>query len=636
MWQRESFDPGTLDEELGWAEKAGYNNLRVFLQYLVWRQDPERLKRRLDRFLQIANRHHLRVMLVPFCDRSVAGRAPYLGKQDEAVPGVHNSGRVPSPGLERVIDRAAWPDLERYVKDLVSRFGKDRRVLIWDLYNEPGQSSLGEKSLPLVAAAFRWAREAGATQPLTVGAWIDFDSRMSKAVMEMSDVVSFHGYDEPGGIVDKSWICRQYNRPVLCTEWLHRGSGNTFESILPIFAHGQIGGYHWGLVAGRTQTYMPWGSKKGDAMPERWQHDVLHADGSAYDPEEFELLRIFREDFRLRPINDRWSKERVRTWYERTGPIVGCNFLPSTAINSTEMWQAESFDQETIDRELGWAHEAGYNSVRVFLQYVVWKDDPKGLVQRMRRFLAIADKHQITVMPVLFCDCAFSGKEPYLGKQDDPNPGKPNGGWVPSPGLKLVVDSTTWPDLKRYVQDVIGQFADDRRVLIWDLYNEPGQSGLGELSMPLSEIVFEWARAAEPSQPLTISAWVVFDYPMSRRHMQLSDVVSFHGYDRPEEFQRKIETCSRYDRPILCTEWLMRQEGNTFASILPVLAHHSIGGYHWGLVAGKTQTWLPWNFKPGDPMPKIWQHDVFHADGEPYDAKEFELLRRYVEQFRSR
>jgi len=301
MWQKETFDPKTIDEELGWAEKAGYNSLRVFVQYLVWKDDPEGLKRRMDEFLTIAQRHGIRVMFVPFCDCAFAGREPYLGKQDEPVPGVHNSGWVPSPGLKRVVDRSAWPDLERYVKDLVGRFGNDRRVLIWDLYNEPGNSRMGEKSLPLAAAAFRWAREAKPDQPLTIGAWTNFEGHMSKALMEMSDIVSFHGYDRPEGVVRKSSICRAYHRPVLCTEWLHRQSGNTFETILPIFAENRIGSYHWGLVAGRTQTYMPWGSKRGDSMPKVWQHDVFHADGKPYDAKEFELLRQYREDLRRRP-----------------------------------------------------------------------------------------------------------------------------------------------------------------------------------------------------------------------------------------------------------------------------------------------------------------------------------------------
>lgn len=300
MWQQETFDPKTIDEELGWAQKAGYNSVRVFLQYVVWEDDPEGMKQRIDKLLDIAQRRGVRVMLVPFCDCAFdARREPYPGKQDEPVPGVHNSRWVPSPGLKRVTDRTVWPDLENYVKDLVRRFGDDKRVLIWDLYNEPGNSAMGEKSLPLVEASFAWARSAGATQPLTVGPWADLRSRMSQRMMELSDVVSFHGYDGPSGVRAKIELCRTHGRPVICTEWLHRGGGNTFAAILPVLAEHGVGAYHWGLVAGRTQTYMPWGSKKNDPMPALWQHDVFRPDGTPYRPGELDWIGKFRKEFRL-------------------------------------------------------------------------------------------------------------------------------------------------------------------------------------------------------------------------------------------------------------------------------------------------------------------------------------------------
>jgi hypothetical protein len=293
MWQKQTFDPKTIDEELGWAEKAGYNSVRVFVQYLVWKQDPDGLKRRIDRFLAVADKHGIRTMVILFCDCSFAGKEPYLGKQDEPIPGVHNSGWVPSPGLKRVTDRKAWPDLEKYVKDIVKRFAKDKRVLIWDLYNEPGNSGMGTRSLPLAEAAFGWARAAGPSQPITTGAWRALGGSMSKKLMELSDVVSFHGYDGPGGITAKIAVCKKLGRPIICTEWLRRQVGNTFAAILPIFAVERVGSYHWGLVAGRTQTYMHWGSKKGSPMPKVWQHDVFHPDGKPYDAKEIELHRGF-------------------------------------------------------------------------------------------------------------------------------------------------------------------------------------------------------------------------------------------------------------------------------------------------------------------------------------------------------
>ena len=197
-----------------------------------------------------------------------------------------------------------------------------------------------------------------------------------------------------------------------------------------------------------------------------------------------------------------WSKEKARQWYGKVSPLRGCNYLPRTAVNMTEMWQADTFDPETIDQELGWAEKAGYNSVRIFLQYLVWKDDPEGVKKRLDKFLTIADKHGISSMVILFCDCAFAGREPYLGKQDEPVAGVHNSGWVPSPGLKRVTDKGVWPDLEKYVKDIVGSFGKDKRILIWDLYNEPGNSRMGEKSLPLAEAAFAWARATNPSQPI--------------------------------------------------------------------------------------------------------------------------------------
>ena len=326
---------------------------------------------------------------------------------------------------------------------------------------------------------------------------------------------------------------------------------------------------------------------------------------------------------------ERWSPEKARQWYKEVGVLKGCNYLPRTAVNMTEMWQADTFDPATIDEELGWAQEAGYNSVRVFVQYLVWKDDADGLKKRIDKFLSIADSHGISTMMILFCDCSFAGKEPYLGKQDDPVPGVHNSGWVPSPGLKRVTDKSVWGDLEKYVKDIVGSFAKDKRVLIWDLYNEPGNSGMGEKSLPLAEAAFAWARAANPSQPVTIGAWSNLNSRMSKRLMELSDVVSFHSYGRPESIVAMIKICQGYGRPVICTEWLRRQVGNTFASVLPIFAANRVGGYHWGLVAGKTQTYMHWGSKKGSPMPKVWQHDVFHSDGKPYDAKEMQLLKAF-------
>lgn len=335
-------------------------------------------------------------------------------------------------------------------------------------------------------------------------------------------------------------------------------------------------------------------------------------------------------------LSGRWSIQKAQKWYKKVSPIKGCNFLPSTAVNSTEMWQEATFDLKTIDKELGYAQKAGYNSVRVFLQYLVWKQDSEGLKKRISEFLRVADKHGISTMFILFDDCAFAGKEPYLGPQDPPVPGVHNSGWTPSPGLKRVVDKSVWPSLEAYVKDIIGTFKNDKRVIIWDMYNEPGNSQMFTKSLPLLEAAFKWAREVNPVQPLTAAPWGDFYNIFSKKSLMtermfgLSDILTFHAYEPPCRFRYKVGMLNyHFKRPLICTEWLFRQNGDTFACILPIFSKNHIGWYNWGLVAGKTQTYYHWGSKKGSPEPKVWQHDIFHKDGRPYNPKELKLIRQF-------
>lgn len=325
-----------------------------------------------------------------------------------------------------------------------------------------------------------------------------------------------------------------------------------------------------------------------------------------------------------------WAPEKANRWYASIDPIRGCNYLPRTAVNSTEMWQAESFDPDTIAQELAWAQAAGFNSVRVFLQFLVWHNDPAGLKRRIDQFLDITWRYGIKVMFILFDDCAFAGKEPYLGPQDDPIPYTHNSGWTPSPGLKRVTDRSVWPKLKAYVLDIVGSFANDERVLIWDLYNEPGNSDLGDKSLPLVEATFVWAREADAQQPLTTSIWQLDDHgTMSQRILELSDVTSFHHYGNTG-VEAVIHRCQAFGRPVVCTEWLRRVVGQTVDLMLPIFTCERIGWYNWGLVAGRTQTYLDWRRELNTPDSTIWQHDIFHADGAPYSADEIRLIRSFA------
>lgn len=321
----------------------------------------------------------------------------------------------------------------------------------------------------------------------------------------------------------------------------------------------------------------------------------------------------------------KWTEQQANAWYEKQPWIFGFNFVPSTAVNDTEIWQKETFDPKTIDRELAWAEGLGYTSCRVFVQYIVWKADPKGLKQRFTQFLEIAAKHRISVMPVLFDDCAFdANRDPYLGKQDDPIPGTSNARWVPSPGHKLVADKSAWPDLEKYISDMVGSFKNDKRIVIWDLYNEPGGG-----SLALVEASFDWARKAKPSQPLTIGVWGG-PKDVSDKQLELSDVISYHFYGDNAGMKGRIAEFKKFGRPVICTEWMARTLGAKYETELPLFKQEKVACYNWGLVNGRTQTQYPWGSPKDAPEPKVWFHDLLRGDGSPWNAGEVAFIRKFA------
>ncbi|MDR1161409.1 MAG: cellulase family glycosylhydrolase [Tannerellaceae bacterium] len=337
------------------------------------------------------------------------------------------------------------------------------------------------------------------------------------------------------------------------------------------------------------------------------------------------------------PFAGQWSVEKVNEWYAKQPWIVGCNFLPSTAVNSIEMWQDETFDLNTIDKELGWAADWGMNSVRVYLNYIVWEAEADLLKSNFKRFLDVAEKHGISVMPIFFDECNWSGGVAHAGKQSDPVPGIHNSGWVPSPSLAMLRNQAEWPKLKEYMQDIIASFASDKRIIIWDLFNEPEWRGANErVDIPqtalLIRTLFTWAREMKPSQPLTIGAHDNFDGELSKLMRDGSDIVSFHSYGDKADAERKINWSHESGRPALCTEWLIRSQKNTPEVFLPLFKESRVGAYNWGLVGGRTQTYFPWGSPKGSPEPTIWQHDLIHQDGTPHIPAERETFRKITER----
>lgn len=329
----------------------------------------------------------------------------------------------------------------------------------------------------------------------------------------------------------------------------------------------------------------------------------------------------------------RWDAQRLWIWYDSIGTVKGVNYIPRTAVNSVEMWMKDTFDPDTIDEELGWARSIGYNSIRVQLQFVVWKDDPKGFLDRVDKLLDIAAKHGMRVVPVLFDDLNLAGEAPHLGAQPEPVPDAYNARWVPSPGPEAVKDRSQWPDLEKYVKDVIEKFKRDQRVLYWDLYNTAGNSGLWEESLPLLDQTFTWARSVDPSQPLAVAAWKEFGSAMAASKLERSDIITFQCFDTAEGIEARIQLLQRYKRPIICSDWLMRQMGNDFKTVLPVFATYRVGWFNQGLVSGKTHMTIQDARYRVEKNPDLWQQDVLQKDGTPYDEKEVELIQgfRYLD-----
>lgn len=343
-------------------------------------------------------------------------------------------------------------------------------------------------------------------------------------------------------------------------------------------------------------------------------------------------------------VPERWTETQANAWYDSQPWLVGADYIPSDAINQLEMFQKTTFNPGLNDKELGMAESIGMNTVRVFLQDQLWTSDPEGFKQRLNDFLNIAARHHIRAILVLFDSCWESN--PHLGPQHPPIPGVHNSGWVQSPGKARLFDRSVEPQLKAYVQGVVGAFAKDDRVLAWDLWNEPDNQGRdkpADLPAKINRVdellpqVFDWARAMHPDQPLTSGVWAgSWDDPAqesatTKIQLAESDVISFHNYDWPEGMEARINSLRSLHRPLLCTEYMARGAGSTFDTMLPILKRERVAAINWGLVAGKTQTYLPWDSwqRPYvELQPTIWFHEVFRQNGEPYRQREVDLMRQ--------
>ncbi|WP_298689286.1 cellulase family glycosylhydrolase [uncultured Sphingomonas sp.] len=307
MWQAGSFDPARIDLELGWAQKMGMNTMRVFLHDQLWEQDPKGFSKRIDTFLTIAHKHGIKPLFVLF--DSCWDPNPKLGLQHPPIPGVHNSGWVQSPGTAALQDPKQYPRLEAYVKGVIGTFAHDDRILGWDVWNEPDNPSDQYKNQPadktelvtkLLPQVFAWARSVDPSQPLTSGVWLgdawgptDKHRPIETVQLGQADVLTFHDYGWPESMEKRITLLEAYGRPVICTEYMARGAGSTFDGSLPIGKAHHVGMINWGFVEGKEQTWLPWDSWQHPYVLEQptvWFHDVLHTDGAPYRQAEVDLI----------------------------------------------------------------------------------------------------------------------------------------------------------------------------------------------------------------------------------------------------------------------------------------------------------------------------------------------------------
>jgi hypothetical protein len=382
-----------------------------------------------------------------------------------------------------------------------------------------------------------------------------------------------------------------------------------------------------------TRTYL-----KGDGTPyvyrtERLKQALHEVQKTVYD--------------RAASAVDRWSKEHANEWYAKQPFLAGANFSPSTAGNQIEMWSAETFDPATIDRELGYAQALGFNSMRVFLHDLLWKHDSAGLLERMDRYLDIADKRGIKTMFVFFDSCW--NPYPKWGRQPEPRPRTHNALWLQSPGVPVLQNPAQQTHLKPYVQGVLKRFANDPRILAWDIWNEPDNFDGGarstpkeprnkpDLVLPLLKAAFAWAREVNPSQPLTSAVWrwphdLEAHDPTKHFQLENSDVISFHCYAKLDYFQKTVRALQRLGRPLVCTEYMAREGGGHFEPLLGWLREQKIAAYCWDFVNGRTQTIYPvrsWR-QTFTAEPPIWNTCLLHPDGTPYLKTETDYIRNIM------
>jgi len=296
MWQEATYDPETIDRELGYAAGIGFNTMRVYLHSLAYKADKASFKKRVKDYLSIADNHDIKTIFVIFDD--VWDANPKIGTQRDPKTGTHNSGWMQDPGYPASNEMANSPELKAYVQDIIKTFKDDDRILFWDLYNEPGNNGKNTESLPLLTNVFKWAREINPSQPLSAGLWSWGYKELNTFQAQHSDIITYHDYENADMHRRVIELLKTHDRPMICTEYMARTNDSRFSTTLPMLAKNNIGAINWGLVNGKTNTIYAWDTPiDSGEEPVEWFHDVFRKDGTPYRQDEVDLIKKLNDAY---------------------------------------------------------------------------------------------------------------------------------------------------------------------------------------------------------------------------------------------------------------------------------------------------------------------------------------------------
>ena len=348
-----------------------------------------------------------------------------------------------------------------------------------------------------------------------------------------------------------------------------------------------------------------------------------------------------------------WTKEKAWEWYNAQPWIRGCNYMPASAANRLDMWQeygsGERFGE--MDRELALAESIGFNTVRVLLEengFGAWYYEHDDFMRNFEKFLTLCGKHKIRAIVGLGNDCSRPkplwsipkpGPQPCDWGYHGARRQSQHGSFPGMTGYIAADDPELKPKFFKMCEEVMAKYREDDRILFWNIWNEPGNNGRDKVSAPLVREMFELAWRTGVTQPCAADIWDERMEPSMDTAKgvaaSLSDIISYHSYQPLAgqiEFAKRIK--AKFGRPMVNTEWLARILGCDVQDCYPFFAQERIGCTCWGFVAGKYQTYEPWESmwrqieKGGGETYRMtkWFHDLYRPSFRPYDPEEIRVI----------